>query len=234
MKVSLMQPYLFPYVGYFQLVYASDIFVSYDLAQYIRRGWINRNRYLNQGRITMFSINVVKQDITTRILDKKISDSFKLKKSKILRAIEQSYSKSRYFSYFFPVFEKVIMLDTDSISEIALSSIRGVFDYLGVERSIEKSSNLVSVLDNNKTAMEKVVDIVSVLGCATYLNMIGGKELYDSDFFHQNGMDLKFITHRIDEYQQNSSEFIPGLSIIDMLMNVSRDEAISFLSADIS
>jgi len=230
MTVSLMQPYLFPYVGYFQLIYASDKFIVYDLAQYIRKGWINRNRYLNQGNVTMFSVNVSKQNIYTKILDKKIAPHFACYKKKLLRAIEQSYSNSPFFKDFFHVVEKVFMLETDFISEMALSSIKMVLDYLDVKRPIEKSSDILSGWCGGESAMEKTVDIVSRVGCTVYLNMIGGKALYDPLFFQKNSMDLKFMVPRIVKYKQNSSDFYPCLSIIDMLMNMSPDEAVKLIS----
>lgn len=223
-NVSVMQPYLFPYVGYFQLINSIDKFVFYDDVNYIKQGWINRNKVLVNGKETLFTVPLKKASSFSKINEIEIHPNLYNKwKNKFYKTLSQSYQKSDHFNKVFPIVEKVFDQEYDSISGMAINSIKSVTDYLGFEKEFYISSK-----DFPDTAEEdrsdRLIKIVGELCSDNYINNSGGKELYDKTYFKNNGVNLLFIEPELSEYKQDSESFIKGLSIIDVLMNNSKEE----------
>lgn len=230
MKVAIMQPYIFPYIGYFQLINAVDHFVFYDDVNFIKQGWVNRNKILVQGKSTLFTVPLKKSSSFKIIHETLLHPTlFKKWKKKFLKTVEQSYKKAPYFDVIFPLVKRA--LDTDdnsSISEVAIKSVNEVLNYLQLERNI-----FISSTDFAETTIlgraDRIIAITKKLAADEYVNSPGGKELYDKKYFHENGINLNFINSEIMEYDQGVSNFIPALSIIDVLMYNSEEEAIHML-----
>lgn len=215
MNLAVMQPYLFPYIGYFQLIYASDLFLIYDDVTYIKQGYINRNRILSHNGVVRFTIPVPGASS-----NKLISDlSFSEKVDKALKMIDQSYSKSPYFCDVFPIIEGVLRLKDRSISSVCLKSFKDIFLYLGVDKGFKKASEIE--YDRCVSAQDRLVNFCDYFGASCYINSAGGRELYSRKTFLERGVSLKFIDSLQLEYQQGKNEFFPNLSIIDVLMNCS-------------
>lgn len=207
-----MQPYFFPYVGYFQLINAVDVFVFFDDVNYIKKGWINRNHILgNHGRqritlaLTGASQNKLINEIETG------ED-----RSKLLKTIKHTYSKASEFSRVFPLLESIIVGSRSRLDHFLEDTIMAISSYLDLE-PVWKTS---SALEYSRTGggQEKILSICEVLGAKHYINVPGGRELYDPRAFINKGFSLSFIAPQIDHYQQFSKPFEPGLSIIDLLM----------------
>ena len=218
MKLAIMQPYLFPYIGYFQLVAAVNKFVIYDDVNFIKGGWINRNNILINKKSNLFTVPLNKASSNTLINETTINLKFyNIWKVKFLRSIEQSYKKSPYFTEVYNLIENVLEInENDLISELAVNSIKNVIDYLQLDTEIcETSENY-----NNKTksGQERVLDICGIEKASHYINPIGGIELYSKNTFKENGIVLNFIKSKPIIYSQFDNDFSPWLSIIDVLM----------------
>ena len=218
MKVAIMQPYFFPYIGYFQLVAAVNKFVIYDDVNFIKGGWINRNNVLINKKSNLFTVPLIKASSNTLINDTKINLKFyNIWKVKFLRSLEQSYKKAPYFTEVYNLIENVLEInENDLISELAVNSIKNVIDYLQLDTEIcETSENY-----NNKTksGQERVLDICGIEKASQYINPIGGIELYSKKTFKENGIALNFIKSKQIIYTQFDNDFSPWLSIIDVLM----------------
>lgn len=213
-----MQPYLFPYIGYFQLVAAVNKFVIYDDVNFIKGGWINRNNILINKKSNLFTVPLNKASSNTLINETTINLKFyNIWKVKFLRSIEQSYKKSPYFTDVYNLIENVLEInENDLISELAVNSIKNVCDYLQLDTEIcETSENYNNKI---KSGQERVLDICGIEKASHYINPIGGIELYSKNTFKENGIILNFIKSKPIIYSQFDNDFSPWLSIIDVLM----------------
>ena len=213
-----MQPYLFPYIGYFQLMEAVDVFVMYDDVQYIKGGWINRNRINSKNGQIMFTLPLVKESHKELINERFIDMSQFSKWSKnTLKTIEQCYKKAPFYNDVINILLPLFADDAPMLlSEYIEKSLLQIKYYLGINTKLIKSSSLV--LDDSFDRTDRLIRIVKLFGGTTYLNMIGGIDLYQKEDFEKSKIDLKFLEPNFKVYDQMKSTFTEGLSIIDVLM----------------
>lgn len=214
-KIGIMQPYFFPYIGYWQLMKAVDEYVIYDDVNYIKKGWINRNNILLNGNKHLITLPLDKASQFQLINQVRITsnDNFK---QKILRTIEQAYKKAPYFDNIFPIIQAVIMEKSCLISQALINQFKLVNDYLGIKTKLIVSSDLKK--DNELKAQDKVIHICKLLNGTNYINAIGGQELYSKSDFEQEKLKLNFIKTKDISYIQFKNDFVPYLSIIDVMM----------------
>jgi WbqC-like protein family len=222
-----MQPYFFPYLGYWQLISAVDKFILFDDVNFIKQGFINRNTILVQGKPQ--NINLQIQDISSNklILEHEINNNINWKK-KLLKSIHQNYLKAKYFNKVFPLIEKIIRFDENNVSNYLVNQIIEISKYLGIETEIIKSS--VFYPNNRLKGQERIIDICNQESALTYINAIGGLKLYSKEKFKNYNIELKFIKMDDIEYSQFSNVFITKLSIIDVMMFNSVDEIVKLLN----
>ena len=217
MTISIMQPYFLPYLGYFQLIDASDVFVIYDNIQYTKKGWINRNRFLFENKPTTFTLPIKKDSHLLNINERILVNDYITNNKKILKKVKISYKNSKNFNKVFPLLEEIFLFESNNLFDFILNSLEKITNYLEIDTKIVLSSH-INDINHNLKSQERVINICKSLNTKTYINPIGGTDLYDRTYFKKHGIDLMF--HRIDEifYEQNTKEFIPYLSIIDTLM----------------
>ncbi len=218
MTLAIMQPYLLPYIGYMQLMSAVDTFILYDDVTFINRGWINRNRLLINGQEYLFTIPLKDASQNKRINEVHLADDPKWR-SKLLKTIEQGYRKAPYYQMVMPLTEKIINFATDSIADLVHFSLVELNQYLGLTTRLVASSSIYNNVELK--AQERILDICRQEKATRYINPIGGTELYDKPTFSEAGIELNFIKANRVEYPQfnrDSNDFIPWLSILDALM----------------
>ena len=214
MKVAIMQPYFLPYIGYYQLINSVDLFILYDNIKYTKKGWINRNRMLQNGKDVLFSIPLKNDSDFLDIRDRKLDPGFK--KDKLLNVIRSAYQLSPYFKQAFPLIEQVIKYDDSNLFGYLHNSIIRTCEYLKIKTKIAISS--VIQIDHSLKNQDKVIAFCKKVGATVYINAIGGLELYAKEDFQSNGVELKFIKSKPFEYKQFGNEFVPCLSILDVIM----------------
>lgn len=223
-----MQPYLFPYIGYFQLINCVDLFVLLDDVNYIMRGYINRNTLMINGKKYRFTVPVEKASQNKLIMDSNFCEDETTVK-KILTGIEQGYCKTKHYNDVFPLIETVLLSKDKDITSTVELSIKLFFDYIKKEINIIRSSSI----DNEMglKSADRIVDICRKLGADTYINPQGGRTLYSWEFFHEKNIELRFLDVNFDgiKYKQFSDKFEDSLSIIDIMMNCEIDEINCFL-----
>jgi hypothetical protein len=221
MKVAIMQPYLFPYIGYFQLVNAVEKFIFYDDVNFIKQGWINRNRILVDNKPHLLTLKLNGASSYRLINEIAVVQ----KNDDLLKTIIQAYSKAPFFNEVIPIIQEVFtaMNSLNKISEIAEISVTIVSEYLNLKTIFETSSE-VYALTKKFTREERLIEICKENNADAYINPSGGKELYNKDNFRKEGINLHFIKNHITGYKQFKNAFIPGLSIIDVLMFNSRNQ----------
>ncbi|WP_281255010.1 WbqC family protein [Noviherbaspirillum humi] len=210
-----MQPYLFPYIGYFQMVAAADKFVFYDDVNFIKNGWINRNRCLHQGKAHYFTVPLSNAGSFREIHEVEIQPDTVWRR-KMLALIRHAYAKAPCFDPVFQLFEQTICADQAGIGEMAKQSVSSVMHYLGFDAQIVWSSSRYG--NRNLKGEARVIDICRHEGATDYVNLPGGRSLYQPQAFADNGIRLEFIAPNLKAYDQRAASFVPGLSIIDVLM----------------
>lgn len=212
MKLGIMQPYFMPYIGYWQLMAAVDTYVVYDDVNYIKGGWVSRNNILLNGQKHMFTITLNGASPNKLFNEITIKDDFK----KFSRLIESAYRKAPYYAEVIALLEKIYSYEDKSLGAFMMNSFQVVLDYLEINTKLVLSSTIAK--DNSLRGKDKVKQICHLLGADTYYNAIGGQELYDKNDFKADGIDLYFVQTNLTPYVQLGNEFVPGLSMIDVLM----------------
>ena len=222
MKVAIMQPYIFPYIGYFQLINAVDKFIFYDDVNYIKRGWINRNQILVNNKSFLFSIplqNASQNKLINEIqlaIDKKWLNRF-------YSTLESNYKKAPFFEETYQLIQSIFSSEHKYIADLSIDSVISISNHLEISTVFEKSS----VTFFKSKGMEKanrLIEISKQCEADAYINPSGGKELYNKGYFNKKDVDLFFIENNISPYPQFKKDIVSGLSIIDVMMFNSKEE----------
>jgi hypothetical protein len=214
MKLAIMQPYFLPYIGYFQLIANADAFVIYDNIKYTKKGWINRNRRLQNGADAIFSLPLKKASDSLDVVERELSPDFD--RAALLNQFRGSYARAPYFSEVFPLLERIVRHDETNLFRYIHHSVVELCAHLGIGTQIITSSAVD--IDHDLKAQDKVIALCCALGADTYVNPGGGSDLYDRADFAAQGIRLEFIRSLPFEYPQLGDSFVPGLSIVDVLM----------------
>ena len=218
MKLGIMQPYFFPYIGYFQLIHAVDKYIFFDTTQYEKKGrWMNRNRIINiKEGSTYITVPVVNAPLGTVLKDTKINNT-KDWREQILAQLDVYRKRALYFKEIMNLVKDVFSYDGDSLSWLNINSIVAVFRYLGMSFDYDVFSEMdVDVPKCKKD--EWALHITKTLGYAEYVNLPGGKAFYCRVKFGEHGIELRFVEPSHRQYEQKIGRFEAGLSIIDVLM----------------
>jgi hypothetical protein len=215
-RVALMQPYLLPYLGYFQLIAAVDTFVLYDDVQWMKGGWINRNRILVGGRADWITLPVKKEALGTQINEREFSEKFEAEKRHIVEKLRAAYVRAPFFEPTMALIEGCFASTETRADRFIAALLRTVCGYLGIETEIIRSSELSKT--EGLRGQDRVVNICLTLAASQYVNAIGGVGLYRREDFAEAGVDLLFIRSEAVQYPQFGAEFVPDLSIVDLLM----------------
>jgi hypothetical protein len=216
MKIALMQPYFLPYIGYFQLINAVDTFIFCDDVHFIKGGFINRNNILINQSKYRFTIPVQHVHFATTIRETKVANDPANWYRKLSKTV-QNYRKAPYFDAFFPIFDEILRGSIGRpISDVAIESIEATLKYIDLQR---KTATTFGRYNNTHlSGAERIVDICRQENATTYLNAIGGQKLFNKDYFSAKTIELQFLKPNLTTYEQNSPQFIAGLSILDVLM----------------
>ncbi|MDX4028242.1 WbqC family protein [Aliarcobacter skirrowii] len=218
MTLAIMQPYLFPYIGYWQLINSIDTFVIFDDVNFIKKGYINRNSILINGKVQQLTLELIGASQNKLINDIEVGNNSK----KLLKTIEMSYKKAPYFETIFQILEDILNQEEKNLAKYIGYSLEIISNYLNINTKFIYSSDIKK--DNNLKAQDKILDICKKLEATNYINAIGGQELYDKEKFNDYNINLNFLKTNIIQYKQFNSEFVAFLSIIDILMFNSKDE----------
>ena len=214
MKLGIMQPYFLPYIGYFQLIAAVDQFVIYDNIKYTKKGWINRNRFLQNGRDGTFSLPLKKDSDSLYVCKRELAANFD--SERLLNQLRSAYRRAPHFEQTFPLIEQIVRYPEPNLFLFLHNSILKVCSHLGINTRIIISSEVV--IDHHLQAQDKVLAMCKALDATSYVNAINGVSLYSKQVFIDKGIDLDFIKSIPFEYSQYSEPFVPWLSIIDVML----------------
>lgn len=212
MTIAIMQPYLFPYAGYWQLINAVDTFVIFDDVNFIKKGYINKNSILINGKSQPFTLELLKASQNKLVNEIEIGTN----SDKILKTLVMAYKKAPYFENIYPLIENILTQDEKNLAKFIGYSLEKISEYLQINTKFIYSSDIKK--DNDLKSQEKIIEILRKLNATHYINAIGGQTLYDKIRFEQENIKINFIETEIIQYKQFNNEFISNLSILDILM----------------
>lgn len=221
MKLAIMQPYFFPYIGYWQLINVVDKFIIYDDVNYIKRGWINRNRILINGSAAYLTMPLDHPSQNKKICDTELNTTLPWR-NKLLRTIELSYRKAPHFNDVYPIIDKLIRYEVTSLSSFLSFQLQSLSVYMGIDVVFKTASSCYE--DAKLEGEKRILDICKKEGATTYVNPQGGKKLYSRKTFKKNGIEIRFLSPLGVEYKQFGDIHVPWLSIIDVLMFNSKNK----------
>lgn len=221
MKLGIMQPYFFPYIGYWQLLNIVECYILYDDVNFIKGGWINRNQILSNGDAQYFNVSMQNSSSNRLINEIGVSENQILKK-KMITTLQTCYAKAPYYNDIIPMLSNIIMNETTNLSKYIEYSIHSICKFLNINTELICSSTIAK--NNDLRGQDKILDICRIYGADEYYNAIGGIDLYNKDIFDEQGVSLHFVKTNSIEYKQYNNNFIPNLSIIDVMMFNSPEE----------
>lgn len=231
--VAIHQPNFFPWLGYFNKIARADLFLVMDNVQFPRTGkgtWVNRVKLIVNKQAAWVTMPVVRAHSGVRcISEMRISDATPWR-AKLLKTIQMSYSRAPFFEVVFPFLAKLTNNTTDYLAEYNLSAIRSLAEALGLQTS---KLILGSTLNVAGSATDLLISMVKAVEGTAYLCGGGAAGYQEDEKFAEAGIELIYQNFQHPVYSQsNTQEFIPGLSIIDALMNCGFEEVLSLMTAD--
>lgn len=218
MKIVLMQPYFFPYIGYFTLIRHSDVFVVFDTAQYIRRGWVHRNRIVgSNGEPIYINASVVKAPQNTPIHQIELSSTLNWKQE-ILNKIKVYKNITPHYPEVYPLIEDSINHPASSLSDLNLHALTRICDYLEVPYNFVRLSELEIDFNDVRHPDDWGLKVSQYYKADTYINAPGGQEFYSKEKYRKNDIEMLFYKTKLAAYDQKLPVFHPALSIIDVMM----------------
>ncbi len=227
-KVAIMQPYLFPYLGYFQLLHDADIFVVYDDTQFIKGGWINRNFLLMNGSPSLFTFGVKSDSTYALIKDRQFSSHFEKDRDTLFKTLNTAYRKAPYYNQVIRLLESILNTEEKSVSRLIYNSLQEILNYLKLDCKLLLSSEIEQ--DRSLKNTDRVIHLCKRLNSNTYINATGGQQLYQKERFQSEGIKLLFLKTSNVTYSQLNYPFVPNLSILDILMFNSPEQSMWLLN----
>jgi hypothetical protein len=226
-RIAVMQPYFFPYLEYWRLIYSVDKFVIYDNVQFTKKSWIRRNRLLIDGREMFFSLPIKKDSDYLNINQRYLSEEYIGFRIKFLDWIRMEYKKAPYFDEVYPFVERILSSNYTNLFDYVLNSILEIMGYIGIETEIVISSQIDP--QPKSKFEERLITILNKLNATVYINPYSGEGLYNSYNFMENGIELKYLLKK--QFSYNHFDLIvEDYSIIDLLMFVDKKMVLDFFS----
>ncbi|MGB3676182.1 MAG: WbqC family protein [Candidatus Nanopelagicales bacterium] len=223
-----MQPYLFPYLGYFQLLGSVDRFVLYDDVAYRKRSWVNRNRILVKDGTWTFSVPLSKSSQNRDINQTDIHETFGDWRNRFMLTMHHAYSRAPHFESTADLVEQVLSSEVKTIADLCHAALAATSIHLGVDTPIVRSAERYN--NRHLSSAARMMDICRLEGAEELLNLPGGESIYDRSEFASADISLKFLNMNEIEYDQGREGYVSHLSIIDVLMYNSRERTRSLLT----
>ena len=236
MKLAIMQPYFFPYVGYFQLIANTNHFIFFDIVQYNKKSWMNRNRILHPNKLDDFSYisaPVAKHDKGSLIRDININNDGKWQ-NKILSQLDvYKKLKAPFYNEVKQVVEEVLSKECNTLLDLSIESTRAICDYIGIEFNYEIASKINFDKRSISQPGDWALEISKHKKASEYINPPGGYDIFHEKKFIENNIKLSFLKSNLSSYKQSwRKNFNPGLSILDLIMFNSPEESKQIINND--
>lgn len=227
MKITIMQPYFLPYIGYFQLMSAVNEFVILDDVNYIKRGWINRNRILVDGKEMYITKPIRGASQNKRINELQFVDDPGIGEN-MLRTISYAFRKSLFYLESEELFRNVILNTELRVPEYLEYSLIKLCEKLDIKVKISRASSYRNML--HASGQDGIIELCKILGCDSYYNAIGGQKLYDKKAFSSEGIELNFVKTDFEKMRMISSFQHLDYSILEIMAEHERSRVKDLLA----
>jgi hypothetical protein len=226
MKLGIMQPYFMPYLGYISLIKHTDRFILFDTVQFIRHGWIERNRILKQnGGWSYIQVPLVKNDGRDTLIKDILINNKEKWQDKILAQLQHYKKKAPYYFNTINLLNEIFSIECKDIVTLNEISLNKICEYLGIKRKMEVFSKMNLKIDTVNAPDEWALNICKAIdGVDEYINPPGGQSFFDKSKYDKENIKLRFQEIELTPYNQKQEIFEPGLSIIDVMMFNSVEE----------
>ena len=223
MKLAIMQPYFFPYIGYFSLLEAADLFVIFDTVQFQRKSWMTRNKIITvKGESTYIKLPVKKAPLNTLINQVLINHEIDWKTTLFNQLLV--YKKAPFYTKTMDIVGNILNTDTNKLIDLNKNSLLQIANYLKLDCEISVFSEMGLTVKEVNNADEWALNISKALNAGEYINSPGGVSFFNKQKYKDHEIALRFIKNNLKRYKQYHLDFVPGLSIIDVMMFNSVEE----------
>ena len=223
-KLGIMQPYFFPYIGYFSLINYCERFIFFDTPQYINHGWINRNRILKQGgEPSYITVPIEKAHRNTPINQIVVNNNLAWQE-RIYGQLTYYKKKAPHYNFVIDLVRSVLGHAEYDLSRLCINSIEQTCKALGIKTECSIFSEMDLVIDEVAAPDEWALNITKKMGYKTYVNPPGGQSFFDVNKYNKAGIKLEFLHHELTPYIQRIGHYEAGLSILDVMMFCSIEE----------
>jgi hypothetical protein len=231
-KIGIMQPYFFPYLGYFQLIAAVDSFILYNKVSFRKKSWITRNRLLNKGTSNPFYIQIpVKKQSSNKLIEEINIDSSQKWKDSISNHLYYNYKKAHFFDPTYSFITELLNINETNLHVYNSSIVEGICRQLGISTKIIIDNSPFEGIENEllyseagiESKSQRIINICNYMKASTYINPIGGTSLYSKKVFAKHAIQLMFLQTNYSNYTQFNNIHVPSLSIVDVLMHCGFD-----------
>jgi len=213
MRVVILQPSYIPWLGFFEQMYKSDVFVFYDDVQYTKNDWRNRNRIKTSNGVLWLTVPVTVTRLLMSIREAKIADE-KWKKKHLL-SLSTNYAKAPFYSLIYPVLEEVINQDWVFLSDLVIALIHHINKMMHIKREVYLSSQL----GIRGQRSERLLKVCQFFGADLYLSGASAINYLNVEIFARNNIKVEFQDYKHPVYSQLWGDFVPYLSVVDLLFN---------------
>ena len=231
-----MQPYLFPYIGYWQLIANSDEFIFFDVVQYNKKSWMNRNRILHPDKSKDFqyiSVPVKKYSKGTSISDVVLNNDEKWQDKILGQLTVYKKLKAPFYDETIKLIKTIFSKNYESLFSLSIESTTIICNYLDIDLKYQIALDIDFDREKIEGPGDWALEISKALKATHYINPYSGYEIFDEDKYNTNGIDIEFLKSNLTPYEQSWREdFQAGLSIIDIMMFKSKDEIKELLLND--
>lgn len=215
MRIGILQPGYLPWLGFFEQVYSSDVFVIYDDVQYDKHGWRNRNRIKSANGIQWITVPVLTSGMNKPLIKDVLIDNRTSWQKKHLNALTINYGKAEYFKDYIGIFEEIYARRWDFLLELNVEITAKILSAIGLQREIKFSSKL----DVHGDRIQRLIDICKLFNGTVFYEGAAGQNYIDEATFNSEGIALEYQKYEHPIYRQLYGEFIPYLSVVDLLFN---------------
>jgi len=219
MRLGIMQPYFLPYIGYISLIKHTDMFILLDEVQFIRHGWIERNRILKPTTGWQYiQVPLQKHSHTESIKNIQINNNLDWRK-RILAQNEHYKKKAPYYRRVVDLLKEIFSKEYTTIVELNKDALNTICDYLSIKKDIRVYSEMGLTIEPVSGPDEWALNISKALQANEYRNPPGGISIFRKEKYDRANIALVFHKVKAEEYsQKNNQPFIPHLSILDVMM----------------
>lgn len=230
MRIGILQPGYLPWLGFFEQIYRSDVFVIYDDVQYDKEGWRNRNRIKTANGVQWLTVPVIMSFKEHPLIHEVRIDNKQNWRKKHLMSMQQSYSKAPFYRKYIGMFEEAYSKGWQYLVDIDMHFILELTNCLGMgDKKIVRSSTLN--IDGDR--IERLINICKKFNADTFYEGAAGRDYIDAAYFAQCGIKVEFQDYKHPVYKQIYNDFVPYLSVIDLLFNYGDESLVILLNKNL-